>query len=359
MSNLKLIFLLFVLCSTSLSAQQRLQLKQANFLSSFAASCITREYPNKPGHVLGSDSSLLPPRQMHPAFYGCFDWHSAVHGHWTLVILLSRFDELDRNNEILVMLQTLITHENILRELTYFDDPNNRDFERPYGWAWLLKLDEALAESRQPWAEPLHRNLQPLTRFIAGKLNEFLLKLNHPIRVGEHTNIAFAMSLSLDWADKYDAQLAATIRKRTSDYFLNDKNCPISWEPGGFDFVSPCLQEAALMAKVLDSKSFNQWLYRFLPELKQNPEKRIAPADSPDRSDGKMAHLDGLNFNRAWCLAELAQATGNHQLLELARRHFYFSFDKMDSGKYAGAHWLASFATKALIKLEEAEKQLK
>ena len=349
-----LLFLLLTIAVAQLPAQHKLQLKQANYLSSFAALCIVQEYPNKPGHVLGSDSALLPPREMHPAFYGCFDWHSAVHGHWTLVTLLSRFDELEGRDAIIAKLQSLLTSENILQEAAYFDDPNNRDFERPYGWAWLLKLDEALAGSNQSWAKPLHHNLQPLTRLIAGKLNEFLHKLNYPIRVGEHTNVAFAMSLALDWAEKYDTQLAATIRQRAIAYFMNDKNCPIGWEPGGFDFISPCLQEAALMSKVLDNKSFSRWFGRFQPGFARNPSAMIVPAESPDRSDGKMAHLDGLNFSRAWCLAELAKATGNKKLLEQARLHFEHSFGKMDSGEYAGAHWLASFATLALLKLEDA-----
>ncbi|MBK9292185.1 MAG: DUF2891 domain-containing protein [Bacteroidetes bacterium] len=348
-------FLLCVLQLASLSAQSRLTPERAAYLSSFAAGCITKEYPNKPGHVLGSDSSLLPPRIMHPAFYGCFDWHSAVHGHWTLVTLLSRYPGQSDAGEIQAMLGQLLSRENILQEVAYFDDPHNRDFERPYGWAWLLKLDEALAESTQAWTKPLHTNLQPLTALIAGKMNEFLRKLNHPIRVGEHTNIAFAMSLSLDWADKYDQDLANAIRQRARDYFLNDKNCPITWEPGGFDFISPCLQEAALMSKVLESSEFDQWFSDFLPGMLSCPNAAIAPAETPDRSDGKMAHLDGLNFNRAWCLAELATATNNPDLLKLAHDHFDHSFSKMDKGEYAGAHWLASFATMALIKLEMAD----
>lgn len=355
MKHLAIVLLLIIAKCLPLQAQPRLELKKANYLSSFAASCITQEYPNKPGHVLGGDDGLLPPRVMHPAFYGCFDWHSAVHGHWTLVTLVSRFDALDGRDEIVSKLKQLLTKDNILREAAYFDDPNNRDFERPYGWAWLLKLDEALAETDDVWATKLHQNLQPLTRLISGKMQEFLLKLNHPIRVGEHTNVAFAMSLAYDWAVKYDTGLAETIRKRASDYFLNDKGCPISWEPGGFDFISPCLQEAALMAKVLDKKTFRQWFNNFLPGFAKNPAATLRPAESPDRTDGKMAHLDGLNFNRAWCLAELAKATGNPKLLQLAQTHFDYSFSKMDSGEYAGAHWLASFATLALIKLEAAE----
>lgn len=351
----RIFFFLFLwLPATVLLSQPVLDLRRAQYLSGFAATCIAQEYPNKPGHVLGSDASLRSPRALHPVFYGCFDWHSAVHGHWTLVSLLSRFEGLEERHKMIAALQQLLTAENVMQEVAYFDDPNNRDFERPYGWAWLLKLDEALALSNQAWAAPLHQNLQPLTKLIAEKMKQFLLKLNYPIRVGEHTNVAFAMSLALDWADRYDHNLAQIIRQRAVDYYANDKKCPISWEPGGFDFISPCMQEAALMAKVLDKKAFDRWFRAFLPGFTKKPETMLIPAESPDRSDGKMAHLDGLNFNRAWCLAELAKATGNQKFLKGAVLHFEHSFSKLDSGEYAGAHWLASFATLALIRIEEA-----
>ncbi len=326
--------------------------KKAGYLYHFAYDCIDKEYPNKPGHVLGNDSYLSPPRELHPAFYGCFDWHSSVHGHWTLVILLKTFPEFEHSDEILTKLKKNITRENILKEVEYFDDEHNKDFERTYGWAWLLKLDEALQEWDSPEAREMQKNLKPLTELVSAKFIEFLDKLIYPIRVGEHTNVAFGMSFAYDYARKYDSALAQKIEEKARVYFINDESCPLTWEPGGFDFLSPCLQEAALMQKVLPKKEYKKWLKKFLPGFEKNPDKFLEPAVVTDRSDGKLAHLDGLNFSRAWCLFEMGNALGNQKMFDLGIRHFNFSYDKMDSGEYAGAHWLASFATYALIKYE-------
>jgi hypothetical protein len=322
--------------------------EKAGYLYHFAFECIDQEYPNKLGQVLGDDSYLAPPRELHPAFYGCFDWHSSVHGHWTLVTILKTFPEFEHRNEILLKLKKNITKENILKEVEYFDDEHNKDYERTYGWAWLLKLDETLLEWNSPEAEEMHKNLEPLVNLISEKFNEFLDKLIYPIRVGEHSNIAFGMSFAYDYAQKYNAKLAKKIEQKAKEYFLNDRDCPLTWEPGGFDFLSPCLQEAALMQKVLSEKEFRMWLKKFLPGFERNPGKFLQPVDVTDRSDGKLAHLDGLNFSRAWCLFEIGNALENRKMIDLGIRHFNYSYEKMDSGEYAGAHWLASFATYAL-----------
>ncbi len=321
---------------------------KAVYLYHFAYECIDQEYPNKLGQVLGDDSYLAPPRELHPAFYGCFDWHSSVHGHWTLVTILKLFPDFEFGDEILQKLKKNLTRENILKEVEYFDDEHNKDFERTYGWAWLLKLDEALLQWDTPEAEEMHKNLKPLVELVSAKFTEFLDKLNYPIRAGEHSNIAFGMSFAYDYAKKYDTLLARKIEEKAKEYFLNDRNCPLTWEPGGFDFLSPCLQEAALMQKILPEKEFQQWLKKFLPGFEKNPEKYLQPAEVTDRSDGKLAHLDGLNFSRAWCLFEMGNALGNSKMINLGIRHFNYSYEKMDSGEYAGAHWLASFATYAL-----------
>jgi len=322
---------------------------KASYLYQFACNCIDQEYPNKLGQVLGDDSYLAPPRDLHPAFYGCFDWHSSVHGHWTLVTILKTFPEFEHRNEILRKLKKNITKKNILKEVEYFDDEHNKDYERTYGWAWLLKLDEALLEWNSADAEEMHKNLKPLTDLISGKFNEFLDKLIYPIRAGEHSNIAFGMSFAYDYAQKYDNELAQKIEQKAKEYFLNDRDCPLSWEPGGFDFLSPCLQEAALMQKILPEKKFRKWLNKFLPGFEKNPGKFLQPAEVTDRSDGKLAHLDGLNFSRAWCLFEIGNSFENRKMIDLGIRHFNYSYEKMDSGEYAGAHWLASFATYALM----------
>ncbi len=196
----------------------------------------------------------------------------------------------------------------------------------------------------------LYDNLEPLVVLIEDKYIEFLPKLNHPIRVGEHPNTAFGMSFALDYAKKYSPKLEAMIILKAREYYLNDKGCPITWEPGGFDFLSPCLQEASLMLKVLPKEEYLTWLDTFLPDFRNNPEGYLEVAEVTDRSDGKLAHLDGLNFSRAWCLYEIGNALENDKMINLANKHFDYSYKKMDSGEYAGAHWLASFALYAVLK---------
>lgn len=321
---------------------------KADYLYHFAYDCIDQEYPNKLNQVIGDASYLKTPKELHPSFYGCFDWHSSVHGHWTLVNLLIEFPELKQKDEILKKLKANITKENIENEIKYFDDVYNKTFERTYGWAWLLKLAESLNEYETEDGKQLSANLVPLTKLIEEKFIEFLNKLNYPIRVGEHPNTAFGMSFALDYARKYNKELETVIVKKAKEFYYDDTNCPLSWEPGGFDFLSPCLQEAALMLKVLPKNEYIIWLDTFMPGFRNNPSKNIEVVEVVDKSDGKMAHLDGLNFSRAWCLYEMGKALNNNDMIILANTHFNSSYSKMDSGEYAGAHWLASFAAYAL-----------
>ena len=323
--------------------------KKAAYLYHFAYDCIDQEYPNKLGQVLGDASYLATPSELHPAFYGCFDWHSSVHGHWTLVTLLSKFPDFEHRAAILQKLQANITKENIAKEVAYFDDVHNKNYERTYGWAWLLKLDEVLQDSDDPAMQKMKADLAPLSNLLAQKMIDFLDKLNYPIRIGEHSNTAFGMSFAYDYAKKYHPALKRKIEEKARTYYLKDAGCPLTWEPGGFDFLSPCMQEASLMQKVLSKPEFQLWLKEFLPDFEEEPAKYLEPAVVTDKSDGKLAHLDGLNFSRAWCLYEIGKGIGNEQMMELAKRHFEFSYEKMDSGEYAGAHWLASFAAYALI----------
>ena len=326
---------------------------KAEYLYRFAFNCIDQEYPNKPGEVLGDESYLAPPRLQHPAFYGCFDWHSSVHGHWALVTLLNSFPGFHKKDSIWIKISKNITPRNIQKEIDFLNDKHNKDFERTYGWAWLLKLDEALRESENPKADTLHQVLSPLVDLISNKFIEFLDKLNYPIRVGEHTNTAFALSFAYDYARKYNQILAKKIEEKAKQYFMEDTDCPLTWEPGGFDFLSPCLQEANLMMKILPQLEFKNWLNKFLPGFENDPSKYLEIAVVTDRSDGKLAHLDGLNFSRAWCLFEMGHALKNQKMTDLGEKHFQYSYEKMDSGEYAGAHWLATFALNALIKAGE------
>lgn len=327
-----------------------LDMKSAEYLYHFAFDCIDQEYPNKLGQVLGDATYLKEPSELHPAFYGCFDWHSSVHGHWTLLNLIKEIPDFEMRTEILKKLNNNITREKIEIEVAYFDDVHNKNFERTYGWAWLLKVAETLKDWGSDEALILDANLAPLVSLIESKYMEFLPKLTYPIRVGEHPNTAFGMSFALDYAQKYAPALEAVIVEKAKEYYLNDAGCPITWEPGGFDFLSPCLQEAALMLKVLPREEFLPWLDAFLPGFREAPGSFLEVAEVTDRSDGKLAHLDGLNFSRAWCLYELGNALENEAMIQLANKHFEYSYTKMDSGEYAGAHWLASFALYAVLK---------
>jgi len=324
--------------------------KSATYLYHFAFECIDQEYPNKLGQVLGDGTYLKEPSELHPAFYGCFDWHSSVHGHWTLLNILKELPYFEHREAVLEKLQKNISKENILKELKYFDDVHNKNFERTYGWAWLLKVAETLQDWDTEVSKEMYNNLKPLVTLIENKYIEFLPKLKYPIRVGEHPNTAFGMSFALDYAKKYSPELEQIIIQKANEYYMDDQGCPITWEPGGFDFLSPCLQEASLMMKVLPKEEFIFWLDKFLPDFRLNPGTYLEVAEVTDRSDGKLAHLDGLNFSRAWCLYEIGTELENKKMLNLANKHFDYSYKKMDSGEYAGAHWLASFALYAILK---------
>lgn len=326
-----------------------LNLDQANNLAELPLACVGTEYPNKLGQTLGGDDDLRSPQELHPAFFGCFDWHSAVHGHWSMVSLLRRFPNLAKKKEISEWLLKSISEENILKEVEYFNGKHNTSYERTYGWAWLLKLAEELHKWDSADARTLEANLQPLTDLIIERYLEFLPKLNYPIRVGEHPNTAFGLSFAYDYAETVgNSELKSLIEKRAKDFFLNDENCPLSWEPGGFDFLSPCLEEAALMARVLPKSEFQKWLDNFLPQLKSN-SFQIETGKVSDRTDGKLVHLDGVNFSRAWSLNYIVKALPEYEhLSNIANQHINYSLPSIVNDHYEGGHWLGSFAIYAL-----------
>lgn len=327
-----------------------LNLEQANTLVELPLHCITQEYPNKLGQVIGSHEDLKTPYELRPAFYGCFDWHSAVHGHWSLVKLVNKFPTINHKEEIIVALEKHLTPENIAIEIAFFQDKNNLSFERTYGWAWLLKLAEALHYSKEPRLKALEANLQPLTDLMVEKYIEFLPKLVYPIRVGEHSNTAFGLSLAYDYAVSLKNEtLKEAIAQRAKAYYMEDQNCPISWEPSGYDFLSPCLEEACLMSKILEQTEFERWLNKFLPQL-QDKNFSLEPAKVSDRTDGKLVHLDGLNFSRAWCLKAIAQKSDNYShLIDVANKHIEYSLPNLISDSYEGGHWLGTFAIYSML----------
>ncbi|MEH6536140.1 MAG: DUF2891 domain-containing protein [Psychroserpens sp.] len=330
-----------------------IDLVQANRLAQLPIHCIQIEYPNKLNQTIGSDADLQSPQDLHPAFYGCFDWHSAVHGHWSLVSLLKQFPDLETSEDAKRMLLENMSKANMETELAYFFGKHNTSYERTYGWAWLLKLAEELHTWDDPVARELESNLQPLTDLIITKYLEFLPKLYYPIRVGEHPNTAFGLSFAYDYAKTVgNSPLKALIELRAKDFYSSDAGCPLSWEPSGFDFLSPCFEEAALMKRVLPTEDFKTWLNDFLPQLKDK-NFNLDTGKVSDRSDGKLVHLDGVNFSRAWSLNEIARNLPEYaHLKNIANQHINYSLPSIVGDSYEGGHWLGSFAIYALNSVE-------
>lgn len=331
----------------------------ASSFARLALGCIRREYPNKPDHVMNDSADVRGPRAMHPSFYGCFDWHSAVHGHWMLVRILRLFPELPEAAEIRFALGENLSAERIARELVYLEEPNRKSFERTYGWAWLLKLAEELhlwddADARR-WEDAL----TPLAKAFAARYVDFLPRQTYPIRTGVHPNTAFGLAFAFDYAEAVgDSALREAIVERSLAYYAGDADCPAEWEPGGEDFFSPCLMEADLMRRVLPPQSFGRWFRGFLPRLAEEPAAGLLqPAIVADRADPKIVHLDGLNLSRAWCMAGVAAALEpgdplRDRLLQAAAAHAQDALAHVGSGHYEGEHWLASFAVFALSALD-------
>lgn len=325
--------------------------EQASAFARLALRGIRKEYPNKPGEVLNGAADVKTPRAMHPAFYGSFDWHSSVHGHWMLVRLLRLFPDLPERQQIRSVLAEHLTAANLQTEADYFAGPNRQSFERTYGWAWLLKLAEELHGWDDPDARQWSRNLRPLADTVAARYLAFLPKQTYPIRSGVHPNTAFGLAFALDYARAVgNVPLRERIEERSRTYFGNDTGVPAAWEPDGADFLSPSLTEADLMRRVLPPAEFPAWLHRFLPGLaKAEPKRLLVPATVTDRTDPQLVHLDGLNLSRAWCMRRIAAALPREDparpvLAESAARHAEAALRHVASGDYAGEHWLASFA---------------
>jgi hypothetical protein len=319
----------------------------ASHMARIALGHVAREFPNKLDHVLGGDDDALPPRALHPIFYGSFDWHSCVHGWWTLLTLRRLFPHMPEADAIADLADESFTRERVGTEVAYLDRPLSRGFERPYGWAWLLYLHlEAARHPDQSWAG----ELEPLARAFAQRLHDYLQILTYPIRAGTHFNTAFALVLALEWAEVFHEPLAQQVRERSTHWFGADRDSQ-AWEPSGDDFLSPALIEALCMARA-HRALFPQWFEHFLPRLAQHePATLFAPAIVSDRSDGKIAHLDGLNLSRAWCwrgLAALLPPTERAVAEGSADEHLAAAMPHI-AGDYMGEHWLASFALLALL----------
>lgn len=323
----------------------------ASHLAELPLRCMQQEFPYKTGIVFSDSTLVTNPKNYHPAFYGCFDWHSSVHGHWMLVRLLKSFPGMPKQQEIITKLSRNLTAGNIIQEQQLFKNKENKGFERIYGWSWLLQLQRELLTWNDPLGKQLAANVQPLASQFSKAYIDFLDKLVYPIRVGEHTNLAFGLSLAWDYAaTANDTALQHAIRKAAIRFYAADKNCPVAWEPGGYDFLSPCLEEADLMWRILPAQEYQTWIKAFLPELFAPQLTVFKVAQVKDVTDGKLVHLNGLNLSRAWCLYGIARhVTENRtEILQLANLHLESAIPHVASGNYAGEHWLASFAVYAL-----------
>ncbi len=323
----------------------------AERFAKLALQCVHKEYPNKISHVLNSDADVAPPRKLTPAFCGCYDWHSSVHGHWLLVRLLRTFPDASFAKAARDALKESLTAENLKAEAAYLRGEGRASFERPYGLAWLLQLCAELREWEDPQAREMLANLKPLEDAAIERLITWLPKLSHPIRIGEHNQTAFALALLLDCARiKNDERLAKLAADSARKFYLADKNCPLAYEPSGEDFLSPCLAEADVMRRVLTQADFAKWLSQFLPQIPRTATANWLPvAISPDRSDPKLAHLDGLNLSRAWMLEGIlsslrADDPRRPALASAAEALRRAGLAAVTGEHYEGGHWLGSFA---------------
>ena len=334
---------------SSLSAD-RLTPGIASQFARIALGHVGREYPNKLDHVLESPADARGPRDLHPIFYGSFDWHSCVHGYWLLASLLRREPSIPEAGAIRALFSEAFTPANVAGEVAYLKRAASRGFERPYGWGWLLKLQaELMAQPDRRWAA----THQPLATVFADRFRDFLPKAHYPIRTGVHSSTAFAIALAQDYAvAARDAALTALFTEKARAWYLADRDAQ-AWEPSGDEFLSATLMEAECLRRLLPREEFGPWLAAFLPRAAQRqPASLFTPATVSDRSDGKIAHLDGLNFSRAWCWREIAATLPAGDLLAAvaeatADEHMAASLPHV-AGDYMGEHWLASFALLAL-----------
>lgn len=319
--------------------------------AALALKCLHDEYPNHLSLTIDSDAGLRPPRELTPAFYGCYDWHSDVHGHWLLVRLLHLFPDAPFAPAAREAVGRSLTAQNIAGELEYLKPADRASFERPYGLAWLLLLSAELRAWHDPQARQWSDNLRPLEAEAAARLEKWVPKLHYPIRIGEHGQTAFSFGLMWDWAGvAADRAMRDVLADAARRFYLEDRNCPIDYEPSGEDFLSPCLAEADFMRRVLGREAFGRWLSAFLPGVPKRADRDwLAPAIVTDRADPRLAHIDGLNLSRAWMLEGIAHGLppGDARigaLLSAAQRHRDAALPAVTGEHYEGGHWLGTFA---------------
>ncbi|MBI2213479.1 MAG: DUF2891 domain-containing protein [Acidobacteria bacterium] len=329
----------------------------AQRFADLALGCVHKEYPNKIAHVMSSDKDVQPPRELTPAFYGCFDWHSAVHGHWMLVRAARTWPDAPFAKPAREALAKSLTKEKVAKETAYLETEGRASFERPYGLAWMLQLSAELHEWDDPLARELSANLAPLEKAAVARVSAWLPKLSHPVRSGEHSQSAFALGLMLDYARVVkNAELETLVVGRILAYYGSDLDCPLAYEPSGEDFLSPCIAEADAMRRALSPVEYAAWLGAFMPRLPRDGSAAwIHPGVVTDRSDGKLVHLDGLNLSRAWMLEGIASGLPEGDprrasILASSKEHEERGIAAITGQAYEGGHWLGSFATYLVTK---------
>ena len=340
-----------------MNAATPLDAPAAGRFAKLALDCIHREYPVKIAHLLNSAADVKTARELTPSFYGCFDWHSSVHGHWLLARLARQFPKGEFTPRIKAALAQSLTKDNLVREAAYLTAPGRGGFERPYGLAWLLALAAELKHWDDREGQEWSRNLAGVETASVAALGTWLPKLTHPVRSGEHSNTAFSLGLLLDYAAANNRpDFRALLERKARDFYLKDRACPLSYEPSGEDFLSPCLAEADVMRRILPQGEFAQWLTQFLPEIPKNGSVDwLSPGVVADPTDGKLAHLDGLNLSRAWMLERIASAlpAGDSRIAALkatSKSHAGDGLRAVTGEHYEGGHWLGTFAVYLLTK---------
>jgi hypothetical protein len=334
-----------------------LDVQTAGRFAKLALDCVHREYPTKIAHLLNSAADVKAARELTPSFYGCFDWHSAVHGHWLLARLARQFPEAEFAPRIRASLAQSLTRDNLVREAAYLTAPGRAGFERPYGLAWLLQLASELRHWDDFEAQQWSKNLEPLESASVAALTIWLPKLTHPVRSGEHSNTAFSLGLLLDYARANNkADFRQLLERKARDFYLTDRACPLSYEPSGEDFLSPCIAEADVMRRILPGPEFGPWLAQFLPQIPRTGASTwLTPGVVADPADGKLAHLDGLNLSRAWMLDRIGTAlpAADPRVASLratSKLHAEDGLRAVTGEHYEGGHWLGTFAVYLLSK---------
>jgi len=350
---MKRIIIFCLLAVPSMAAQNTpgFDSNAATRFAKLALKCVHQEYPNKIAHVLNDDDDVAPPRRLTPAFYGCYDWHSSVHGHWLLARLARTFPDASFAAPARDALQQSLTPDHIKDEVAYIKGPGRASFERPYGLAWLMQLGIELREWDDPMAKVMAANLKPLEIAAKERLSVWLPKLTNPIRIGEHNQTAFSFGLLLDSArSSGDKDFEALLVDKIRDFYLKDRNCPMAYEPSGEDFLSPCLGEADVVRRVLAPREYQAWLTKFMPQIPSDGSTAwLKPAIVTDPTDPKLAHLDGLNLSRAWMLEGIASGLPSKDprlasINATAAAHRAKGLAAVTGEHYEGGHWLGSFA---------------